>query len=125
MRVQRTVGAAASQGEEELRMKRILLMGVATLAMGAAPAVAGVGIEVVNDSSQVIEQVVGFHLDADGAVIDDVVGGIFEPLAPGSRITAELGGPCQMSSIWVRLANGQELTAKLDTCKDRTLVVSD
>lgn len=81
-------------------------------------------VEVVNNSSQAVEQMVVFHVDDDGSIIDDVIGGIFEPIAPGA--SARSGPvPCQASSIYVKLADGEELSAQLDTCTDNRLVVSD
>lgn len=107
-------------------MKRIISVGLAAvLALAAAPALADdARIAVTNNASQAVEQVVVFHLDEDGSVIDDVVGGYFDPIAPGEQVVAP-GGPCGPSSIYVRLASGEELSAELDSCANPQLVVSD
>lgn len=103
-------------------------LAVLALSVGLTPWPAfaeSVTVQVVNNSSQVVDQVVGFHVAEDGSVIDDVVGSHHDPIQPGERVGIELGGPCQPSSLYVRLASGKELSARLDTCVDRALAVSD
>jgi hypothetical protein len=92
----------------------------------AAPALANQSrLELVNRSSQTVAQLVVFHVRADGSIIDDVIGGLYDPVAPGRSAELVLPVPCGPISAYVRLANDAELSARLDTCKDPQLVVRD
>ena len=104
----------------------------ATLATGLAtgvatgPALASQSrVELVNRSSVAVAQLVVFHVRADGSIIDDVVGGLYDPIAPGRSAELVLNVPCGPISAYVRLANETELSARLDTCRDRQIVVRD
>lgn len=92
----------------------------------AAPALAGgTTVRLVNESSRTVDQMVLFHVAPDGTIIDDVIGGIFDPVAPGRSAEVHLNAPCQPTSVYVRLGGGRELSAVLDTCADRTVTVRD
>ena len=105
--------------------RRLQICFMALIAMGIVPATAADAVLAVhNNASVAVEQIVVFHLDTDGSVIDDVVGGRFEPLAAGARAKVA-AGPCGPSSIYVRLANGRELAMRMDTCRTFGLAIRD
>lgn len=85
----------------------------------------GVTLRLVNGSSQAVTGLSLFPLDADGEAVEDNLGGFHDPVEPGGEARAELYSACGPMLAVVMLQDGSDLRAKLDTCADTTLQVSD
>jgi len=94
-------------------MRHVLMLAAALAAAG--PAFANESrLELVNRSSQTVDQLIVFHVRADGSIIDDVIGGLYDPVAPGRTAELVLPVPCGPISAYVRLASAAELSTRLD-----------
>jgi hypothetical protein len=108
-----------------------LIAALAALAMLVAPAIAddkGL-ITMVNRSADIISGINSYQIE-DGKIIDDNVGGFFEPLSPGQSVTFDLAGRCGLVQFYVRLRSRElsgddDLQLTVNTCKQRTLVYAD
>ncbi len=105
-------------------MRLVLVLAAALAAAG--PALANESrLELVNRSSQTVDQLMVFHVRADGSIIDDVIGGLYDPVAPGATAALVLPVPCGPIAAYMRLASTAELDTRLDTCRERQLVLRD
>lgn len=95
------------------------------LSLLATSAYAQVTVRVVNNSTQTVRGMNTFPIGADGHYIDDNIGGFFSPVVPGETGTAELTGSCGNVLAIVTLVDETEMRSIINTCKDRTLSVTD
>lgn len=101
------------------------------LCLLAVPAVASdVVITLTNNGSDIVRGVNSFPYGRDGEIVDDNIGGMFEDVSPGASTSFTLSGDCGNVRFYVRLASLEaagkdDLTLDVDTCTDRTIVVSD
>ena len=107
-------------------MRRLFLLTL--LLIAATPAVAGaMTLKIENRSSQPVVRLNTYPVDKDGDPVEDNLGALMEDIAPGATGTLEISmdvcGP-----VYIALGLGpddQDLSTTLNTCKSRTLVVSD
>ena len=87
---------------------------------------ADIVLTVNNQSSQPVDAMSVYPVKADGTIIDDNIGGFYDPVAPGGVGTADLS-TTRCGNVYVRLSlsNSEELTSIIDTCTQTTLVVTD
>ena len=99
----------------------------------AGPVLAeGVTLRLENRSSDTVSGINSFPIGDDGEVVDDNVGGLYDDVQPGGSASFTLTGviDCAPIRFYVRLASRaaagrDDLTLDVDTCTDRTIVVSD
>lgn len=108
-------------------MRHLLLVGLGLL---ATPAFAqSVTLDIDNRSSQPVVRLNTFAVDKAGVPVEDNLGAIMQDIPAGTGGTLELS-LLRCGNVYVALGLGAgdaetELTATIDTCKSRTLVVSD
>lgn len=108
-------------------MRHLLLVGLCLL---ATPAFAqSITLTIENRSSQPVVRLNTFAVDAAGVPVEDNLGAIMQDIAPGATGALELS-LLRCARVYVALGLGEgaaetELTTTLDTCRSRTLVVSD
>ena len=108
-------------------MLRFLLAAAAVAGLAAPVLAADIALTIRNNSSQAVTRLNTFAIGKDGQPVEDNLGGLMEDLPAGATGTVVLGiTACQ--PVYVALGLGgsdDDLTTTIDTCKDKTLVVSD
>lgn len=108
-------------------MRRALF---AVLALIATPVLAdGTTLTIDNRSSEPVVRLNTFPIDDDGVPVEDNLGALMDDIAPGAQGRIDLS-ITRCMPVYVALGLGagareRELTTIIDTCKSRTLVVSD
>jgi hypothetical protein len=106
-------------------MLRFTVLLAATLAAGPVFA-APVTLVVLNRSTMLtVHGINTFPIDDDGDAVEDNLGGFFEDVGPGGSARAELIGECGRTLVLVNLGGDDEVRTELNTCHQRTVVVSD
>ena len=106
-------------------MRQILL---ATLVLAVATPAFAVTMTVDNRSSSTVTSVNSFPVGADGEAVEDNVGGLYEPVAPGASATFEVTSDCGRTLFLVNIsaeAAEGELRVEIDTCADQAIRVHD
>ena len=108
-------------------MLRLVLTAAAAIALAAPVLAADFALTIQNNSSQAVTRLNIFAVGRDGQPVEDNLGGLMEDLPAGATGTVALSIiACQPVYIALALAgSNDDLTATIDTCKDKTLVVSD
>lgn len=96
------------------------------LLLAAAPVMADETITFENRSARVVEGISTYPVGADGRVVDDNIGAVVRPLAPGARVALGLAlSRCGMIEAYVHFADGEEVRGRTDLCRNRTLIITD
>lgn len=107
-------------------MRRLALVAALLLAASSAFA-ADFSLTIQNKSSQPVTRLNSFAVGADGQPVEDNLGALMEDIPAGATGNIDLDiSKCQ--PVYIALALGgsdEDLTTTIDTCKNRTLVVSD
>lgn len=107
-------------------MLRYIILTAALLA--ATPALADVRMTLENRGTVVVTAINSFPVDENGEGVEDNLGGLaVDEVAPGEKSKFDLSGSCGLTRFFVRLADqtGDDLELDVNTCKSRTIVVSD
>lgn len=92
----------------------------------ATPALADdYAIKIENNASQAVSSVTVYPVNEAGEPVEDVLGSLFEPIAAGTSGDMPVYGLCGQVLIRVLMADEDELRATIDSCSQRTIVVSD
>lgn len=106
-------------------MRRLALL----LALAALPARAEelpLVIYLENQSSRMLDQVAIFPVGDNGEVIDDVLMARHEPIAGNQTVALDTRlVRCGKISVWARFADGEEVSAITDLCRNNRLIVHD
>lgn len=108
-------------------MLRFLLAAAAVAGLAAPALAADFALTIRNNSSQAVTRLNTFAVGKDGAPVEDNLGALMEDLPAGAtgRIVLDIIA-CQPVYIALGLGGSDDdLTTTIDTCKDKTLVVSD
>lgn len=118
--------------EGDSPVRNPFIVGVAAMAAGVglsvAPAAAQVDINVFNQSARTITGLNAYPIAGDGSIIDDNIGGYYEPIGPRGMGTITVGDPvCGTVLILINIDGsiGDEARATLDTCESQALILSD
>jgi len=77
-------------------------------------------------SDQTVDRLNVYPVDEDGDAVEDNLGALMEDLPPGQSTELELSlSRCDLVRAYVGLDDGSELEANIDTCTDRTLILTD
>lgn len=107
-------------------MRTLVCLTAFACLMGGAHAIDLVKLKLVNNSSKSVVSVSTFAIGRDGIVVDDNVGGMYDPIGPGQTGLGELSlVRCQVVLAIVTLEGGEELRTNLNLCDDDTLTVND
>ncbi len=94
----------------------------------ASPALADdlVTIDFDNQSSRDVDAISVYPVSDTGEVIDDTIGTIIDPIAPGDIRRLELA-LVRCGKVWVRASfeGGEEVTGQTDLCRNQRLIVTD
>lgn len=94
----------------------------------ASPACADdlVTIDFDNQSSRVVEAISVYPVSDTGEVIDDNIGAIIDPIAPGDTRRLELA-LVRCGKVWARasFAGGEDVTGQTDLCRNQRLILTD
>lgn len=96
--------------------------------LAATPALAEVTMTLDNRGSVAVTAINSFPVDENGEGVEDNLGGLaVDDVAPGDKSKFQLDGDCGLTRFFVRLADqsGDDLELDVNTCKSRTIVVSD
>lgn len=114
-------------------MRHLPLLSACLAILVATPVLADdlVTMTIVNRGTDTVSGINSFPIGDDGEVIDDNIGGLYDDVPPGSQASFELSlYDCAPVRFYVRLASfaateTDDLTINVDTCTDRTIVVTD
>jgi len=104
------------------------LAAIAAAMLTVTPALAEpIVLTIQNNSSQAVTRLNVFGVDKHLVPIEDNVGALMEDVAAGTTGSLELGvSKCQPVYAQMGLGDSDEdIATTVDTCKSRTLVVSD
>ena len=79
-----------------------------------------------NQSSRVVEAVSVYPMTGAGEIVDDNIGAIVDPIAPGDSRRLELS-LVACGKVWARvnMADGEEITGQTDLCRNQQLIITD
>jgi hypothetical protein len=79
-----------------------------------------------NQSSRVVEAVSVYPVNDAGEIVDDNIGSIVDPIAPGAIRRLDLA-LVRCGKVWARatFAGGEEVTAETDLCRNQRLILTD
>lgn len=81
-------------------------------------------IEIVNQTAQVLTAFSVFPLGSNGEIVDDNLGGAYEPLAPGAQIGQKISLlACGKVMVIATLADGAEKRVPADLCQSPRVIV--
>ncbi len=96
---------------------------------GAALAQDGWTVTIFNGTDEPLVDVVAFYTAADGSPVDEVAGGVFEDVPPGTTVTFPSHGgtlrPCLEWDLFVRTQSGREVTRRINPCQDNALRIGN
>ncbi len=101
---------------------------LAAVLLAATPVLADVRMTLDNRASVAVIAINSFPVDENGEGVEDNLGGLaVDEVAPGTKSEFQLDGNCAITRFFVRLAGqtGDDLELDVNTCKSRTIVVSD
>ncbi len=79
-----------------------------------------------NRASRMLVEVVIFPVADTGEVIDDVLMARHEPIAGNSTVALDTRlVRCGPIRVWARFADGEEVAATTDLCRNNRLIVTD
>ncbi|QYZ71362.1 hypothetical protein [Neotabrizicola shimadae] len=79
-----------------------------------------------NQASRMLVEVVIFPVADTGEVIDDVLMARHEPIAGNSTVALDTRlTRCGPIRVWARFADGEEVAATTDLCRNNRLIVTD
>lgn len=109
----------------DMPMKPALLVALlcATPAMADDP----LTLTIKNTSSRAVAGFSVYPVDTKtGLVVDDNMGGIVDPIAPGASHVLQLSLiKCDVVEMWARFADGEEVSGRTDLCRNRTILLHD
>lgn len=99
----------------------------ATLAQPVVAMADGVQLTILNTSARAVTGLSVYPVDAtSGAVIDDNLGTVLDPIAAGSTGKLELALlECQVVFLRATFEDGEEVTGTTDLCQSRTIGLHD
>ena len=99
---------------------------IALLAAGPALAQDPLVLFLKNDSDRMIRQLAIFPVGADGETVDNVLLARHEPVASNQTVALDTGlTRCGPISVWLQFADGEEVSAKTDLCRNNHLIAHD
>ncbi len=105
-------------------MRRLALL-LAFVGLTAPVLAEDYAITIKNNASQAVSSVTAYPVDAAGEPVEDVLGSLIEPIAAGTAEDLAIYGRCGQVLMRVVMADDDELRATIDSCTQRTIVVSD
>lgn len=106
-------------------MRRLALL----LALAASPARAEdlpLVLYLSNQSDRMIVEVAIFGVSDSGEVVDDVLMARHEPIAGNETVALDTHLiRCGPISVWARMADGEEMSAITNLCRNNRLIVHD
>ena len=87
---------------------------------------ADAGVTFLLHGGKNIRQLAIFPVGADGETVDDVLLARHEPVASNQTVALDTGlKRCGPISVWLQFADGEEVSAKTDLCRNNHLIAHD
>lgn len=104
---------------------RFIAMAAAVVLIPTCVMAQGVALSVENRTQRTVTGLNAFPVSDAGHIIEDNIGGHYDPVPPGRSAVFTLSGNCGQTLVLIGFDRGSERRAQFNSCDVRTMILRD